>query len=61
MKYQKISKYLIKFLNTLLTTYIKHPSNYYNSINITNIVKDINYNIVKNEELCQSKKNKPQY
>ena len=52
MKYQKISKYLIKFLNTLLTTYIKHPSNYYNSINITNIVKDMNYKVDNKVELC---------
>ena len=33
--------YQIKFLNTLLTTYEKHPSNYYNSINITNVAKDL--------------------
>ena len=51
-KYKEISNYLIKFLNTLLITYKEHPSNYYHSINITNIAKDMNFKIVKNEELC---------
>ena len=51
-KYQEISKYLIKFLNTLLITYKEHPSNYYHSINITNIVKDMNFKKSERYELC---------
>ena len=42
MEYKDIIDNLIKFLNTLLITYKEHPSNYYNSINITNVVKDMN-------------------
>ena len=55
MKYKDMIDNLIKFLNTLLKTYKEHPSNYYNSINIINVVKDMNLN--ENDELCfQSKK-----
>ena len=42
MRQQKINEYLIKFLSTLITTYEQHPSNYFNSLNITNVAKDIN-------------------
>ena len=41
INYKDIIDYQIKFLNTLLTTYENHPSNYYNSINITNVAKDL--------------------
>ena len=41
MNYKELIDYQIKFLNTVLMTYEKHPSNYYNSINITNIAKDL--------------------
>ena len=41
INYKETIDYQIKFLNTLLTTYEKHPSNYYNSINITNVAKDL--------------------
>ena len=41
INYKDIIDYQIKFLNTLLMTYENHPSNYYNSINITNVAKDL--------------------
>ena len=44
-KYKDIIDNLIKFLNQLLIAYDELPSNYYNSINITNVVKDMNLNI----------------
>ena len=57
MKQKELNGYLIKILNTLLTTYEQHPSNYYNSNNIKNVVKDIlnklvmNYKISKNDQI----------
>ena len=59
MKYKDIIDYLIKFLNTLLLTYKEHPSNYYNSINITNVVKNMNLN--ENGELNFGNKIKKNY
>ena len=41
LKLNEINDYLIKFLDTLITTYEQHPSNYFNSINVINIAKDI--------------------
>ena len=41
INYKEMIDYQIKFLNTLLMAYEKHPSNYYNSINITNVAKDL--------------------
>ena len=52
IKYKEINDYLIKFLNTLLITYKEHPSNYYNRINITNVVNNINFSIVKKDDFC---------
>lgn len=37
--------YYIKFLETLIKTYQKHPSNYFNCINIINTSKIINEDI----------------
>ena len=55
-KQKELNEYLIKLLDTLITTYEKHPSNYYNSINIKNVSKDINekmnmnFKIYKNDD-----------
>ena len=52
-----MEQYLIKLLDTLIMTYEKHPSNYFNNINIRNIAKDINENNMLNEEILLNKIN----
>ena len=57
MKETELNGYLIKLLDTFLKTYKRHPSNYYNSINIKNMANDIidkqnmNFTIYKNDDL----------
>ena len=41
--------YLYKILDTILTTYEKHPSNYFNCINVINVAQKVNIN--RNEML----------
>ena len=51
LKQIEINNYLIKFLDTLIKTYEKHPSNYYNSINIINFKDMINKEDKEKKEL----------
>ena len=41
IKNKELHDYLIKLLDTLIETYEKHPSNYYNSLNIKNVANNI--------------------
>ena len=49
MKQNELNNFLIKFIDTLITTYEKHPSNYFNSMNIRNIA-NINFKLYKNDQ-----------
>ena len=56
----ELEEYLIKLFDTIITYYEKHPSNYYNSINISNIansiIKDDNKNNILLEKINQLEK-----
>ena len=47
-------KYFIKFLDTILETYEKHSTNYYNTMNISNVANNIANNIANNVEINQN-------
>ena len=42
IKNKELQEYLIKLLDTLIDTYEKQPHNYFNTINIKNVSKNIN-------------------
>ena len=56
----ELEKYCIKLFDTIITYWEKHPSNYYNSINISNIansiIKDDKKNIILLEKINQLEK-----
>ena len=50
-KNKALEEFFIKLLNTLLITYERHPSNYYNSINIINSARLINDDIEEKNKM----------